>query len=38
MPEVIAETVSEVEELTGEEFEELFTGSPLIITDSEVKD
>lgn len=38
MRNVIAETVSKVEELSDEDFEELFAGSPLIITDSEVKD
>lgn len=37
MAEVIVETTSDVEELTGEDFEALFTDSPLIITDSEVR-
>jgi hypothetical protein len=38
MAETIVETVSEVEELTGEDFENLFADGPLIITDSEVRD
>ncbi|GAA3571010.1 hypothetical protein GCM10022295_61160 [Streptomyces osmaniensis] len=37
MAEVITETTSEVEELTGEDFEVLFGETPLIITDSEVR-
>ncbi len=37
MAEVIVETTSDVEELTGEDFEGLFDDSPLIITDSEVR-
>jgi hypothetical protein len=37
MAEVIAETTSEVEEIAGEDFEVLFGETPLIITDSEVR-
>ncbi|MGW5202126.1 hypothetical protein [Streptomyces spiralis] len=37
MAEVIVEVTSEVEELTGEDFEALFADTPLIITDSEVR-
>lgn len=37
MAEVIVEATSEVEELTGEDFEALFADTPLIITDSEVR-
>lgn len=38
MADVIVETASDIEELTSEDFEGLFAGTPLIITDSEVRD
>lgn len=37
MSEVIVETASDVEEIAGEDFETLFADTPMIITDSEVK-
>lgn len=37
MADVTSETISEVEEIAGEDFEVLFAETPLIITDSEVR-
>lgn len=38
MSEQIQELASTVEELTKDDFEALFSDTPLVITDSEVKD
>ena len=38
MPQSAQEIASDVQEITKEDVEELFSDSPLIITDSEVRD